>query len=184
MTLLDQLQDLRATRLAADELEATIKAAEEPLKEQLKALTGDDREVLRVLRESEDALAAAASADYLAAAKARAIAMAAHPDAPPPAIAMPTGCGVKWLSAVEVLDPTLLPRCVLVPDKKLLKDAFGSGAVPGAVLQQHPIFEFRKPKDKEPKRSPKCNSRCATAPQLPSNSKACAPHKQVQKHFY
>jgi hypothetical protein len=47
---------------------------------------------------------------------------------------------------VEVLDPTLLPRHVLVPDKKLLKDAFGAGNVPGAVLQQHPIFEFRKPK--------------------------------------
>jgi len=140
------LAALGATRAEASQLELEIKAAEEPFKQQIEKITGEARSRLKALRTAEEAQAATATTVYLALAKARAAAMAAHPDAPPPVIGMPTGCGVKWISAVEVLDPALLPRHVLVPDKKLLKDAFGAGNVPGAVLQQHPIFEFRKPK--------------------------------------
>jgi hypothetical protein len=140
------LAALGATRAEAAQLELEIKAAEEPFKQQIEKITGEARAKLKALRTAEEAQAATATTVYLALAKARAAAMAAHPDAPPPVIGMPAGCGVKWISAVEVLDPTLLPRHVLVPDKKLLKDAFGAGNVPGAVLQQHPIFEFRKPK--------------------------------------
>jgi hypothetical protein len=144
----DLLAALGATRAEASQLELEIKAAEEPFKSQIEKITGEARAKLRALRTAEGFQAATATTVYLALAKARAAAMAAHPDAPPPVIGMPTGCGVKWVSAVEVLDPALLPRHVLVPDKKLLKDAFGEGAVPGAVLQQHPIFEFRTAKPK------------------------------------
>lgn len=149
----DLLAALGATRAAAADLEAEIKAAEEPIKILLEQTTGEARERLRLLRAVEASQSATATAVYLDLAKARAAAMAAHPDAPPPVIALPNGCGVKWLTAVEIIDPALLPRNVLVPDKKLLKDAFGAGDVPGAVLQQHPIFEFRKQKVKteEPK---------------------------------
>ncbi len=145
MSTLAGLLALQSARSMADKLEEEIKALEAPLKEKLAVATGKQRARLRDLRAAEDALSDAAAAAYVKAAEARAAAMAADPDHPPAALPLPSGCVVSWLTRVEVTDPVLLPRFVLMPDPKALKEALVAAvSVDGAKLTQSPSFRFGK----------------------------------------
>jgi hypothetical protein len=140
-----QLLALQAARGMNDDLEERIKNLEAPLKKQLAELAGKDRSRLRDLRASEDAIAAAAAAAFVAASEARAAAMAADPDHPPVALPLPSGCVVSWLPRVEVTDPAALPRFVLMPDPRALKEALSATiVVDGAKLTQSPSFRFHR----------------------------------------
>lgn len=138
---------LQATRRQADALEAECKELEAPHKAAIEKATKERRAELKTLRESEATLAATAAGAYVQAAAARAQAMAAHPDHPPPAVALPSGCAVRWLTRLEVTDPDLLPRFVLMIDEKAAKEALAAALdVPGAKLTQTPSFQFAKEK--------------------------------------
>ena len=136
---------LQATRRQAEALEVECKELEAPHKAAIEKATKERRAELRTLREAEATLAATAAGEYVTAAAARAQAMAARPDHPPPAVPLPTGCAVRWLTRLEVTDPDLLPRFVLMVDEKAAKEALAAALdVPGAKLTQTPSFQFAK----------------------------------------
>lgn len=148
MTVLDKLNGLRAVHIDADALEDEIKSLEAPFKKAIEEATKAKRAALNGLRTLEKTLSAEAAAGYTQAATERAAAMAANPDHPPPAVALPAGCSVSWLTRLEVVNADALPRFVLVIDEKAAKDALSAAIdVPGARLTQVPSFKFTKSKD-------------------------------------
>jgi hypothetical protein len=143
--MIPTLNALRAARLEAERLKATIAELEAPYREAMAAATGELRALARELEDGEQELAAAASVQYLEAEQRRAMALAAGEEAP--RTALPPGCSVRWLSAPVVTAAAELPRAVLVPDSRLLRAALveAGGTIPGAEMQQHPTFAWRSP---------------------------------------
>jgi len=139
------LTALRTVRLEAKAIAAQVETLEAPHKEAMVAATGALRAQLAANKTADESLSAAAEQQYLTLARERAAAIAANPDSPAEAVALVPGCSVKWLTSVQLDDPQTLPRFVLVPDTKLIKDALVAAIeVPGAQLKQLPAFAFTK----------------------------------------
>ncbi|MFA5401380.1 MAG: hypothetical protein WC359_13105 [Dehalococcoidia bacterium] len=139
------LTALRTVRLEAKAIAAQIETLEAPYKSAMASATGALRAQLTANKTADESLSASAQEQYLTLARERAAAIAGNPDSPAEAVALVPGCSVKWLTFVQLDDPQTLPRFVLVPDTKLIKDALVAAIeVPGAQLKQLPAFAFAK----------------------------------------